>query len=99
MGREIARHTVTRAKEEATGTVVKIDFDSTDYNLKPWSKSVFKALSDTRTDIDCTSNYLRVVVKSNVETIVENCLTRWTNKLQWQVGNAVKSTSEYILQC
>lgn len=41
---------------------------------------------------------LEVVTKSDVEEIVENCLTKWTEHLQGQTVKAVESTFEDALQ-
>lgn len=63
MERGMAVHTVTSAKEDMDGTVVKSDSKATYYKPQPPSKSVVKTLSYKKSKIKGALSDLSVVTK------------------------------------
>lgn len=94
----IAAHTFFKANKEMVATVVKMDFDTTDYNPQPTSKSVPTPPSNMRSAIEQALADLAALTKTNVNAIVENCLTNWTSTLEWKFVKAVDSIFEDALE-
>lgn len=82
-------HTVPKANEDVTSTIVERNSDIIDYIGQPPSKSLAKLPSDTRSEIEHAITNLRVVMKTDVDSTFENLLTKWPNKLQSQIVKAV----------
>lgn len=91
MKRVMAGPTVTRASKE-TGTLVESVSDTTNYKLQPPSTSVARLLSNITSEIEPVWADLGILLKTNVEAIVENSLTKWKSTLQLQIFKAVEST-------
>lgn len=51
-----------------------------------------------RKELQCSMADLRVVKKTEVQEIVENMLSKWTNSVQLQIVAAVGSKFEHALQ-
>lgn len=92
--RVMAVHTVTTGDGDMAGTVIKSDSDTTNYKLQPTSKSIITLASDTRSKIERAFADVSVLTKTDVERMVENRLTKWTNSVKWQTFKAVESTFE-----
>lgn len=75
-----------------TCTIVESYHDATDYRLQPPLKSAVKQPSDTRRKIERALADFGVVSRTDVEAIVENRLTKWTNGLQLQVVKSIEPT-------
>lgn len=75
MERLKALHTVKMADERMAGSGAKSALDAIDYKLQPPSKSVFKPLSVTRSEIKRALADLRVMMRTEDEVIVEHRLT------------------------
>lgn len=69
-------HTVMKYYENMTGTVVENDSNTTDSKHQPLFKSVVRPPSDMKRKNDRTLADFSVVTKSDIEPIVENCLTK-----------------------
>lgn len=61
-------------------------------------KSVYKPPSDKRSKVTDLFDYLSVLTRTDVEVIVQNCLTKRTNSLLLQIARAVEFTFEVALQ-
>lgn len=94
----MAVHIVTKAKEDMAGTLVKSYSGPIDYKPELPSMSVVKQLSDMRSEIERALTHLSVVTKNSVEAIVQNRLTKWTNRLKSHIVKAVHSILEDALQ-
>lgn len=84
-----AAHTVMDDKEDMAETVIERQSISTDYKLKPQSTFVFNQLSDAGRKIVQTLADLSVLPKTEIDELLENCLTKWTTTLFSQTFLAV----------
>lgn len=94
----MAEPTVRNAKEDISGTVVKSDSDATGYKPQPKLKSLGTSPSDTKSEIESILADLGFVMKSDVEAIFENNLTKRNTMQQLRIVKAVGSTFEDTLQ-
>lgn len=90
--------TLPKSKEDMGGMLVESDSSGTDYQPQPPLKSVARPPSDMTSKIERVMPDRGVLTKTNVEAIVENCLTKWTDTLQSDIVKAVESTFEYAPQ-
>lgn len=85
-------HTATKINEDMAGTVAEGNYHATDYKLQPPSNSAVKLLSATLSKIELALVNIGVVTKTDVEAIIENPLTKWTNTVQSQIVQGVEFT-------
>lgn len=98
MEREITALLVTKTKGGMNGNFVERDSDTTYYKPQPTPESVVKLPSGTRSAIQRVLSHLVVVRRSNVEAIVKNRLTKWTNTPKLQIVRADEFTCDDKLQ-
>lgn len=96
--RVIVVHTVTKTVEDLACSLVKSNYDATDYNLQTPSKFLFKPVSEMRSRIEHARAYIDIVTNVYVEEISKNCLSKWTNMIQSHIIKAVESSFENALQ-
>lgn len=81
MERVMAVHTVKKDNKDMAATLAESSFNATDYNPQPPCKSVSKPPSDMRGEIVPAMSPLGAMTKADVEAVVVNHLTKWTNVL------------------
>lgn len=69
--------------------VIESDFDTTHYNQHPTVRPVINPSSHMRSENKRTLPDLSVVTNTCIGVIVEHCLAKWTNRLQYQILRAV----------
>lgn len=71
-----AVHNVTQVAENTAGTLVQEDFDDTQSKQKLSSKSIFKSLSDSKSEVIHALADLGVLMKAGVKVIVKSFLIK-----------------------
>lgn len=80
---------ITKANGRVAPTVFESDSNSTDHMLQAALKPVFKPSPASRSEIECALADNAVVMRTNVESIVEILMTKWTITLQLQILTVV----------
>lgn len=79
--RVMAAHMVIKASEYASATVVESDSGATVYKSNSPFKSIARVVSSPRSQIERPLADFGGVTKTDVRTLVENPLTKWTHTL------------------
>lgn len=83
--RVMSVHTITMDSKYMAGNVVESDYDAPSYKPKPSLKTLDKLLCGMRSEIELALADLGVVTKADVEIIVANRLTKWSNMVHSQI--------------
>lgn len=85
----MAGHAATKTNKDMAGSNVERDSDTTNYKAQKCFKPVVKPLSSIRSMINRALADIVFLTRSEVETIVENRLTKWPNSQHFQIVKAV----------
>lgn len=98
MKRLMAVHRATEGTKDLAGAIIGSDPDTTDYKTRAPPKSVIKLSSRTGNEVERAFADIGVVAKADLDVIVENFLTEWTDTLHLQTIKTVESPIEDVLQ-